>query len=345
MTSGDLAGTGPSTRTRPSAGIVDCALYREGERVPGTWTPGEALARARLDGGFVWVGLFEPTQDQLADLAVEVGISQLARQGGMPRPGLRGHRDLISARLATVRHIANESPTTASEIVETGGITAFLAAEVIITIRHRDITGLGVLRRELEATPDRLAQGPAAVLHAVIAKAVDDYLAVTAAFERDIDHIEALVFAPRSPVGAEHMYLMKREIVELHRAIAPLVAPLRALAESPNSLVPQQVRSRLRDVDGQLTSVTERIAEYDDVLTTLLNATLAKVALQQNGDMRKITAWAAVIAVPTMVVGVYGMNFEHMPELHWTYGYPIAIAVVLFSSFVLHRVFRRNRWL
>ncbi|GAA2991919.1 magnesium and cobalt transport protein CorA [Actinokineospora diospyrosa] len=293
----------------------------------------------------MWVGLFEPTSSQLDDLAVELGLSDLTRDNGARRPGIRGRRDLISATLATVRHVTNDFPDNASEIVETGEITAFLAPEVIVTVRQGEISELGVLRRELEATPERLAAGPASVLHAIVDRSVDDYLTVTDAFERDIGRVESLVFAPRSPIGAEHMYLMKREIIELHRAVAPLVAPLRSLAESHNALVPPEVRSRLRDVDDHLTNLTERIAEFDEVLTTLLNATLAKVALQQNGDMRKITAWAAIITVPTMIVGVYGMNFDHMPELRWTYGYPAVIAGILLCSFVLHRVFRRKHWL
>jgi magnesium transporter len=174
---------------------------------------------------------------------------------------------------------------------------------------------------------------------------VDSYLVVSESFENDIDVIEASVFAPRSPIGAEQMYLMKREILELRRAVMPLAVPLRRLAEGYTPLVPEEVRSYFRDVDDHLTTVSERVASFDELLTTLVDATLAKISLQQNTDMRKITAWAAIIAVPTMGVGVYGMNFDYMPELHWRFGYPLIMVVIIAVCLVLYRIFRRNRWL
>jgi magnesium transporter len=174
---------------------------------------------------------------------------------------------------------------------------------------------------------------------------VDSYVTVSESLENDIDVIEAGVFEPRSPISAEHLYLLKREIVELNRAVTPLTVPLHRLLESTTTLVPHQVRSYLRDVEDHLTAVSERVASYDELLTTLVNATLAKLSLQQNADMRKITAWAAIIAVPTMGVGVYGMNFDYMPELHWKFGYPIIVAVMIGVCVILYRMFRRNRWL
>jgi len=141
------------------------------------------------------------------------------------------------------------------------------------------------------------------------------------------------------------MYLMKREILELRRCVVPLAVPLRRLSEGTKPPVPSRLRSYFRDVDNHLTAVSERVTAADELLTTLLNATLAKLSLQQSTDMRKITAWAAIIAVPTMVAGIYGMNFGNLPGLHWTFGYPVVIAVILIACLILHRVFRRNRWL
>lgn len=247
--------------------------------------------------------------------------------------------------LKTVRYIEHESPTSANEIVETGEIMAFLGKEFIVTVRHGKHSGLHQLRGELEAAPERLRIGPAAVLHGIADRVVDSYLAVSESFENDIDVIEGSVFAPRSQIGAEQMYLMKREILELRRAVMPLAIPLRRLAEGYTPLVPEQVRSYFRDVDDHLTTVSERVASFDELLTTLVDATLAKISLQQNTDMRKITAWAAIVAVPTMVVGVYGMNFDYMPETSWKFGYPLVMLVILFGCVVLYRIFRRNRWL
>ncbi|MDQ3404343.1 MAG: magnesium and cobalt transport protein CorA, partial [Actinomycetota bacterium] len=281
-------------------------------------------------------------------LAETFGLHELAVADAVSayrQPKLERYGDVLFTVFKTVRHVTHDSPTTASEIVETGEIMTFLGADFIVTIRHRDHSSLRDLRTGLESTPDRLALGPAAVLHAIADHVVDEYLEVTEAFERDIDEVESLVFAPRSPIGAEQMYLMKREIVELRRAVTPLANPLRQLAKGGTQLIPADVRSYFRDVDDHLTTVSERITGYDEILTTLLNATLAKVSLQQNNDMRKITAWAAIIAVPTMVFGVYGMNFDVMPELRWKYSYPAVILIILVACVVLYWMFKRNRWL
>jgi magnesium transporter len=222
---------------------------------------------------------------------------------------------------------------------------AFLGKQFIVTVRHGKHSGLQELREELEAAPERLEIGPAAVLHAIADRIVDSYLVVSESFENDIDVIEATVFAPRSPIGAEQMYLMKREILEMRRAVMPLAVPLRRLAEGYTPLIPEEVRSYFRDVDDHLTTVSERVASFDELLTTLVDATLAKISLQQNMDMRKITSWAAILAVPTMGVGVYGMNFKYMPELEWRFGYPLIMGVIVGVCLILYRIFRKNRWL
>jgi magnesium transporter len=225
------------------------------------------------------------------------------------------------------------------------GTMAFLGHQFVVTVRYGSHAALRQVRTELESVPEHLAAGPSVVLHALADHVVDDYLAVSDAFESDIDQIEALVFAPRSSVAAEQMYMMKREILELRRAVMPLALPLRRLAEGYSPLIPEQVRSYFRDIDDHLRTVTDRVANYDDLLTTLVEATVAKISVQQNSDMRKITSWAAILAVPTMGVGVYGMNFDHMPELHWKFGYPSVMVVILAICLFLYRTFRRNHWL
>ena len=332
-----------------SAYVVDCAVYVEGKRLPGRWTHTDAVAEVREhENGFVWIGLFEPKAEQIEGLAETFGLHELAVEDAVhahQRPKLEAYPNTLFMVVKTVRYVEHESPNTASEIVQSGEIMAFLGRDFIITVRHGEHSGLRDVRADLEATPDRLAMGPAVVLHALADRAVDSYLEVSEAFERDIDQMESLVFAPGNPVGAEQMYLMKREILELRRAVLPLATPLRRLTEGHASLVPEQVRSYFRDVEDHLTVVAERVGSFNDLLTTLLDATLAKVSLQQNTDMRKIIAWAAIVAVPTLVAGVYGMNFDFMPEVHWTYGYPGVLAVTLIVCGILHRVFSRRDWL
>lgn len=271
---------------RPISWIVDCAAYINGKRQPDQPSHVDAIAEVRLRGtGFVWIGLYEPTDEQIQGIANTFGLHELAVEDAVhahQRPKLDRYNDseygdMLFVVFETVRYVEHESPTTANEIVESGELMAFLGKDFIVTVRHGDHSGLGELRKELEAAPERLAMGPAVVLHAIADRAVDTYLEVSEAFEADIDQVEALVFAPHSPVGAEHMYLMKREILELRRAVMPLATPLRRLTEGYTPLVPEQIRSYFRDVDDHLTTVAERVASFDDLLTTLVDATLAKV--------------------------------------------------------------------
>jgi magnesium transporter len=315
-----------------SAFVVDCAVYVDGHRLAGRWSHRDAIEEVRRrEEGFVWVGLHP--------LAVEDAVQ--AHQ----RPKIERYDDMVFSVFKTVRYVAHASPTTANEIVESGELMCFVGKDFVVTVRHGQHSGLRRVRRMLEDEPEHLALGPAAVLHAIADHIVDAYLEVSAAVEGDIDTIEAEVFAPYSELGADQIYLMKREVLELRRAVQPLVAPLRRLSEGYSPLVPTNVRSYFRDVDDHLVTVSERVAQFDELLTTLVDAVLAKITLRQNNDMRKITAYAALLAVPTMFAGIYGMNFDYMPELHWTFGYPLVIVVILTICGWLFRTFRRNRWL
>ena len=329
--------------------VVDCAVYVEGKRLPGRRTYTEALTEVRDRGeGFAWIGLFEPEKQQFRGLAQVCGLREQAADDAVRkhrRPALDHHGDTLFMAMKTVCHVENDSPDTANEIVLTGEIMAFVGKDFIVTVRHGEHSGLHGLRTELEAQPERLQAGPATVLYAIADRVVDEYLAVTDACETDIDLMESLVFAPRSEVSAEQMYLMRREILELRRAVTPLAVPLHRLVDGTGGLVPEQVRTYLRDVEDHLTAVSERITRFDELLTTLLSVTVAKVTLQLNNDMRKISAWVAIIAVPTMGVGVYGMNFDHMPELRWTYGRPLVMSVLLAACALLYWLFKRNKWL
>ncbi|WP_026360289.1 magnesium and cobalt transport protein CorA [Amycolatopsis nigrescens] len=332
-----------------SAYVVDCAVYVDGKRLSGRWTHDEAIKEVRRRGdGFVWIGLHEPDEEQIQGIADTFGLHELAVEDAVhahQRPKLERYDDILFMVLKTVRYVAHESPTTANEIVETGELMAFLGRDFIVTVRHGNHSGLARLRSELDAEPETLRHGPSAVLHAIADHVVDHYLDVTDRLEGDIDDMETLVFAPRSSVTAETIYFMKREVLELRRAVMPLATPLKRLAEGYTRLIPDEVRSYFRDVDDHLTTVSERVVSFDELLTTLVDATLAKITLQQNMDMRKITAWAAIVAVPTAGAGIYGMNFDFMPELHWRFGYPLTVSVILGVCLLLYRIFRKNRWL
>ncbi|HWN27981.1 MAG TPA: magnesium/cobalt transporter CorA [Actinomycetospora sp.] len=332
-----------------AAFVVDCAVYVDGRRLEGRWNHRDAIAEVRRrEEGFVWIGLHEPDAEQIQDIAEVFGLHPLAVEDAVhahQRPKIERYDDMLFSVFKTMRYVAHASPTTANEIVESGELMVFLGRDFVVTVRHGQHSGLRRVRHELEADPEHLAQGPAVVLHAVADHIVDAYLAVSEGVEGDIDTMETEVFAPYSEVGAEQIYLMKREVLELRRAITPLVQPIRRLTEGYSPLVPSEVRSYFRDVDDHLATVAERVSSYDELLTTLVDAVLAKITLRQNNDMRKITSYAALLAVPTMLAGIYGMNFDYMPELHWRFGYPAVILGILLICGVLWRTFRRNRWL
>ncbi|MBP1159996.1 magnesium transporter [Rhodococcus sp. PvR044] len=329
--------------------IVDCAVYIDGERLPGKFTHSAALAEVRARGkGFAWVGLHAPDEYQMGSVAEVFGLHELTVEDAVhahQRPKLELYDDVLFLVLRTVNYVEHESITTANEVVETGEIMIFLGADFVVTVRHGEHSGLAGVRALMEANPGRLALGPSAVLHAIADHVVDQYLAVTESVEKDVDLMEEEVFSPRTRVPIEQIYLLKREIVELRKSVNPLASPLQRLSQDTTTGVPKEVRRYLRDVQDHHTIVAERIAEFDEVLSTLVEAALAKVAVQQNTDMRKISAWVAIAAVPTMIAGIYGMNFDHMPELRWSYGYYGVVAVIVIACAGLFVTFRRNNWL
>jgi magnesium transporter len=343
-------GARPRLHVPLSAYVVDCAVYVDGVRLPGRFTHDRALAEVRRrEEGFVWIGLHEPDEEQITGIADVFGLHELAVEDAVhahQRPKLERYDDTLFMVLKTVRYRgAGPQDIGAQEVVATGEIMVFLGRDFVITVRHGEHSSLHQLRQRLEADPEQLALGPSAVLHAIADRTVDAYLGVTAAIEDDLDELEREVFTPRSAPDAERIYAMKREVLELRRAVVPLGGPLRKLTEGYSALVPHDVRSYFRDVDDHLVTVTERIASFNELLTTLVDAALAKITMQQNGDMRKITAWVAIVSVPTMVAGIYGMNFDDMPWLHWHYGFATLLALTTVACLLLVRVFRRNQWL
>ena len=344
--------TRPLAPATTSDHVVDSAVYVDGCRRPGSCAPAEAIERVRRgEGGFVWIGLHEPGASELTALAERFDLHPLAVEDAVSahqRPKLDRYDDMLFTVLKTVRHVHPDEPNGEVEVVETGEIMIFLGRDYVITVRHGEHGGLRGLRRQLEADPERLALGPSAVLHAIMDRVMDDYLTVAAELQEDVDAVENAVFG--TPGGsrsrdAERIYVLKREVLEMRRAVGPLSGPLRMLAERPMRLIAPDIREYFRDVDDHLSRVDEQIASFDELLTTIVQANLAQVTVEQNEDMRKISAWVAILAVPTAVAGIYGMNFDHMPELHWRYGYPLVVLVTLMLCLALHRGFHRNGWL
>jgi len=247
--------------------------------------------------------------------------------------------------LKTATYVEHEELTSTSEVVDTGEVMVFLGEHYVITVRHGEHGGLAELRRRLEDQQDLLCLGPSAVLYAVADLVVDTFVEVASAMDEDVDELEASVFSPTRTDDIGRLYQLKRELMSLRRAVAPLEVPLQKLAERDIDGVPEAMRSYFRDVLDHAIRVRDQVASLDELLTSIMQASLARTSLADNEDSRKISAWAAMIAVPTLFTGLYGMNFEHMPELHWRFGYPLVVVVILTVCFTLYRGFKRSGWL
>jgi magnesium transporter len=322
--------------------IVDCAVYEEGRRRDGALPVREAMEACREPGAFTWIGLYEPTEEEFESIRREFDLHALAVEDAIhahQRPKLELYGDMVFIVLKTARYIDPE------EVVRLGEILIFLGRDYIITVRHGEASELKDVRHELEGDTELLSRGPGAVLHAIVDRVVDDYGPALIGLGEDIDEIENQVFSGERGNPAERIYKLKREVLEFSHAVGPLVDPIDHLAEGRYELIHPEVRTYFRDVNDHLLRTHEQLESYRDMLTSVLSANLAQVTVRQNEDVRRISAIVAILAVPTMIAGIYGMNFEHMPELGWTFGYPLVLVVMVSICFALYRYFRRVGWL
>lgn len=330
--------------------IVDQAVYRGGDRFP-CEDVGAELARLR-DGReehFLWIGVKDPTSAEFESVQDQLSLHPLAVEDavtGHQRTKIERYDDTIFVVLKTLTYTEETSQ------VETGELMLFLGPHFVLTVRRGDHSGLAGIRRSLEHTPELLAHGPVAVLHKVMDEVVDQYERVDAELAHDLDEVEQDVFSPRGSVDVEQIYLIKREVLEVRRATQPLVEPLARLMRSPD--IHDDAVPFFRDIKDHLLRVVEQTESYDRLLTDVLNAHLAQVSVRQNADMRKISAWVAIAALPTMISAIYGMNFEGMPELtasvrlgdrEFHYGYPLVILLMLGACLAVYRAFKRSGWL
>ncbi|MGH8870152.1 MAG: magnesium/cobalt transporter CorA [Actinomycetes bacterium] len=349
--------------------IVDCAVYRDGRRVAGAvddlsdaladvrarnarrnggsaagaTTVGEAVvADGRGGDGFVWIGLCEPTQEELAHVVAEFDLHPLAVEDAVnahQRPKMERYEGSLFVVLKTLWYVDETAD------IESGEVMLFLGDAFVVTVRHGEGNPLKVVRQRLETDPHLLEGGPAAVLYAVADAVVDRYTDIAREVEQDLEELESAVFSGRRENYAERIYALKREVLEFRRAAVPLLGPAQDLAEGDVPEVGNHTREFFRDVSDHVMRVVEQVESADRLLTDILNANLAQVSVRQNDDMRRISAWVAIVAVPTMVAGIYGMNFEHMPELELEYGYPMTLGGMLIACVVLYRLFKRSGWL
>jgi magnesium transporter len=331
----------------PPDSIIAWAWYVNGVRKPAE-DLSVAARLANAGEGFVWLGLKDPRDEDLMALASQFDLHPLAIEDaahGHTRSKLEMFGDDLFMVISTVSYVEHEELTDTSEVVATGQVMVFLGEHFVITVRRGEHAQLSSLRRTMEADPARLARGPSEVLYAIADKIIDDYLDVVAEIEKDIDEIESLVFARHVGRDVDRVYQLKRELIEFKRCVMPLGAPLLRLATRELPVIPPQAKAYFRELADHHTEAREAVASFDEVLSSILQAGLARASVADNEDMRKISGWVAIVVVPTLVAGIYGMNFDNMPELHWKYGYFIVLGVMLLIMISLYLGFKRNKWL
>lgn len=326
--------------------IVDCAIYRDGRRTEGPADFSDALDEARASGdAFLWIGVYEPTEKEFDLVRSEFGLHPLAVEDALTahqRPKLEVYDDSLFMVLKPVVYEPK------SDTVTTGELMVFIGDSFVVTVRHGEGSPLAAVRRRLEAEPEVLKHGPTAVLYAISDAVVDHYIDVAAELQVDLEEMETEVFAPSSSVSkntAARIYTFKRQVLEFRRAASPLAGPVSRLASMGVPFVHEHSQPFFRDVNDHLTRANEQVEGLDRLLSDVLSAHLAQMGVRQNDDMRKISAWAAMAAVPTMVAGIYGMNFDHMPELRWVWAYPAVLLLMTGAVYGLFRLFKRRGWL
>ncbi|GAB3262968.1 magnesium/cobalt transporter CorA [Nocardioides dilutus] len=325
--------------------IVDGALYRKGQRIEVDCQTHEydtLRAHATEPGDFVWVGLYQPTADELADVAKSFGLHHLAVEDAVKahqRPKLEHYEDSLFLVLKTLWYVDE------TDAVETGEISIFLGHDFVVTVRHGQGLQLQSARAFLESRESVLTHGPSAVVYAVCDTVVDGYVAVVDELEVDVDEVEESVFSPSRTNDSVRIYTLKREIAEVRRAVMPLREPMRRFAEARVPGIEKESGPFFRDVLDHLNQTADMVETLDSLLSTAFDAHLARVSVQQNKDMRTISAGIGLVAMPTLIAGVYGMNFDDMPELGWVFGYPFALLLMVLSSAGLLVFFKKSGWL
>ena len=326
-----------------TGGVIDCAAYEGGRRVSSLRLEDLHSYLASHPDGFVWAGLYEPSDDVLRTVQRQFSLHDLAIEDAYrahQRPKLEQYEDTLFAVLRTVQFAGQD------EHLEFGETHVFIGDRFVVSVRHGSLQSHVGLRARCESTPQLLAKGPGYVLYALMDFIVDQYFPVIESLSERLGGLEEAIFedqVTRNTTGA--IYHLKRDLLTVRRAVSPLIDVCNRLVRFESPLLPEDTRVYFRDVYDHVVRLNEMVDTQRELLTTALEANLSLISITQNDHMKRLAAWAAIIAVPTMVAGVYGMNFSNMPELHWAYGYPLSIGLMLVACVGLYFGFRRAGWL
>jgi magnesium transporter len=333
------SGSHPDRDTCPV--IVDCATYKDGHRQTGDLDIKGAGKAAEEHGAFVWLGVFEPVAEEFEAIASEFRLHELAVEDAIKahqRPKVELYGDTLLVVVKTA-HYADPA-----EVIEVGELLLFVNPAFIVTVRHGE-GELRDVRTRVDDRPELLRHGPGAVLYAILDHIVDGYEKAAADVDLDIQNLEREVFSAERTNPSERIFKLEREVLDFLGAVGPLTSGVDEIARGRFEVARGELLEYFRDVHDHLERVSTRIIGFRELLTSALQANLTQVSVRQNEDMRKISAWVAILAVPTMIAGIYGMNFEHMPELRWRIGYPLVLLVILIACTTLYRRFKRSGWL
>jgi magnesium transporter len=322
--------------------IVDYALYQGGHRVKESASLGELITRAQSEGGFVWLGLAEPSAEEFEKIMGDFQFHPLAVEDAVAAHQRPKYEEFPGVQVMVLKTAFYEEK---GSQISTGEIFCFIGEHFIVVVRHGNGSPLAHTRANLERNPEQMAKGPYAVLHAILDHVIDCYIEISVELETDVNQAEAKVFSTSRESVSQEIYLLKREIIEFRHAIDPLLSPLQNIASIGMPHIPADLTPFFRDTLDHLARASDAAAGLDSLLSSALQAEIAQVQLQQNEDMRKITAYVALASVPTMVAGIYGMNFDTMPELRWKFGYPLVLGGLLVVTFFLYRKFKKSGWL
>ena len=322
--------------------IVDYALYQNGVRYTQPSNLAELIQKAKSDGGFVWLGLAEPTENEFNKIIGDFKFHPLAIEDAITahqRPKFEEYPGVQALVLKTAFYEDKGSQ------ISTGEIFCFIGEHFIVVVRHGNGAPLVNTRIHLEENPEQLAKGPYAVVHAILDHVIDCYIDISIELEADVLQVEHKVFGDTRESASQEIYLLKREVIEFRHAIDPLLSPLQQLSSIGIRNVPAELTPFFRDTLDHLSRASDAAAGLDALLTSALQAEIAQVQIQQNSDMRKITSYVALASVPTMIAGIYGMNFDTMPELRWEFGYPAVLGSLVVITVLLYRKFKKSGWL
>lgn len=322
--------------------IVDSAAYVDGHRVSGPGSTPHQLHELVAGDGFAWIGLRDPEAGELEPISSAFDLHPLALEDMMHGGQRSKVEDYGEHEFIVLKTLRYDDPTSQ---VETGELAIYVTGKLLLTVRRGEAAALSSVRSAAEAAPDWLRIGPYAVVHLMLDRVVDEFLNIVHELEHDVSNIEQQVFSDGSRSWAQELYFLKREVIEFRSAVDPTRLVLDRIATDQNLRVPDSVRHFFRDIQDHVNRAAELAASLDLLLASAMSADIAQVQIRQNEDMRKITAWVAMAAVPTMLAGIWGMNFKFMPELSHAWGYPMALAMMGGSVGVLFRKFKKSGWL